>query len=103
MRILGRILTAVALAGLTLQVGAATTRTISDSWIGVWGYVIAPPAPGPAPAPFVLPTPPVTPLGAPAAPTAPPAPRAFPAPLLENPGNIPVDTTTADIRDMTVR
>jgi lysophospholipase L1-like esterase len=103
MRILGRILTAAALAGLTLQVSATTARTATDSWIGVWGYVIAPPAPGPAPAPFVLPAPPVTPLGAPPAPAAAPAPRAFPPPLLENPGNVPVDVTTAEIRDTTVR
>jgi len=67
------------------------------------GYVIAPPAPGPAPAPFVPPTPPVTPLGALPAPLAAPAPRAFPLPLLENPGNVPVDVTTAEVRNTTVR
>jgi lysophospholipase L1-like esterase len=91
----------VALVGLTSQVLAATPH--SDSWIGVWGYVIAPPAPGPAPAPLVPPAPPVTPLGMPAAPAAPAAPRVFPPPLLENPGNVPVDVTTADIRNTTVR
>ncbi|HEY6454284.1 MAG TPA: SGNH/GDSL hydrolase family protein [Steroidobacteraceae bacterium] len=103
MRILGRILIGATLAGLTLQVGAAAPRAATDSWIGVWGYVIAPPPPGPPPAPFVLPAPPLTPLGAPPAPTAAPAPRAFPAPLLENPGNVPVDLTTAEIRNTTVR
>jgi lysophospholipase L1-like esterase len=103
MRILGRILTATALAGLTLQVSAAAPRTANDSWIGVWGYVIAPAAPGPAPAPFVPPAPPVTPLGTPPTPATPPAPRAFPAPLLENPGNVPVDVATAEIRNTTVR
>jgi lysophospholipase L1-like esterase len=102
MRILGRVLTATVLAALTLQAGAAV-RTASDTWIGVWGYVIAPPAPGPAPAPFVPPTPPVTPLGALPAPLAAPAPRAFPLPLLENPGNVPVDVTTAEVRNTTVR
>ena len=103
MRILGRILTAALLAGLTVQVTAAAPRAANDSWIGVWGYVIAPPAPGPAPAPFVVPAPPVTPLGVPPAPVAPPAPRAFPPPLLENPGNVPVDATAAEVRNTTVR
>src|ERR1700735_2950583 len=97
MRILGRMLIATALAGLTLQVDAAASRTANDSWIGVWSYVIAPPAPGPAPAPFAPPAPPVTPLGTPPAPATPPAPRAFPPPLLENPGNVPVDVTAAEI------
>jgi lysophospholipase L1-like esterase len=100
---LGQILSVGVLLGLMSVAGAAAPRMAEDSWIGVWGYVIAPPAPGPAAAPFVLPTPPVTPLGMPAAPTAHPAPRALPAPLLENPGNVPVDTTAADIRDTTVR
>jgi lysophospholipase L1-like esterase len=99
----GPILTATVLLGLMSVANAAAPRAAEDSWIGVWGYVISPPAPGPAPAPFVLPAPPVTPLGTPPAPVAPPAPRAFPAPLLENPGNVPIDTTTADIRDTTVR
>ncbi|HTB64676.1 MAG TPA: SGNH/GDSL hydrolase family protein [Steroidobacteraceae bacterium] len=103
MRILGRVLTVAALAGLTLQAVAATPRTAADNWIGVWGYVIAPPAPGPAVAAFVLPAPAVTPLGAPPAPAAAPAPRAFPPPLLENPGNVPVDVTTAEVRNTTVR
>jgi lysophospholipase L1-like esterase len=103
MRIAGQILATAALAGLAFQVGIAAPRNGAETWIGVWGYVIAPPAPGPAPAPFVFPAPPVTPLGTPPAPVAPPTPRAFPAPLLENPGNVPVDTTVAEIRNTTVR
>jgi lysophospholipase L1-like esterase len=99
----GPILSIGILLGLMSAADAAAPRMAEDSWIGVWGYVIAPPAPGPAAAPFVLPTPPVTPLGTPTAPTAPPAPRTFPAPLLENPGNVPVDLTSTDIRDTTVR
>jgi lysophospholipase L1-like esterase len=100
---LGSMLTVATLLGLSGLAAAATPRTADDTWIGVWGYVIAPPPPGPAPAPFVLPTPPVTPLGTPPAASAPSVPRAFPAPLLENPGNIPVDVTTAEIRNTTVR
>jgi lysophospholipase L1-like esterase len=91
----------VALVGLASQVWAATPH--GESWIGVWGYVIAPAAPGPAPAPLVPPAPAVTPLGTPAAPAAPAAPRVFPPPLLENPGNVPVDVATTEIRNTTVR
>jgi lysophospholipase L1-like esterase len=103
MQVLGRILIAVALLGVTSQAGFAASHKSGDAWIGVWGYVVAPPAPGPAPAPIVPPAPPVTPLGMIAAPAPPPAPRVFPPPLLENPGNVPVDVTAADIRNTTVR
>lgn len=99
---LRRILIAAAWLGLS-QGAIAATHKGTDTWIGVWGYVVAPAAPGPAPAPLVLLASPVTPLGAVAAPTPPPAPRAFPAPLLENPGNVPVDVATAEIRNTTVR
>ncbi len=103
MRTLGRILTAAAFAGLAVQAATAAFRPANDNWIGVWGYVITPPTPGPAPAPFALPAPPVTPLGVPAAPASPPALRPLPPPLLDNPGNVPVDVATADIRNTTVR
>jgi lysophospholipase L1-like esterase len=102
LKILRQVVAATMLCGL-MTLGVAAPRASDDSWIGVWGYVIAPPAPGPAPAPFALPTPPVTPLGVPTPPVAPPAPRAFPAPLLENPGNVPVETATAEVRNSTVR
>src|SRR5579862_3388552 len=103
MRILGRVLTAAALAALASQGMAAAPRVAGDSWIGVWGYVLSPPAPGPAPAPFVPPAPVVTPLTTPVPPPPPPAPRVFPPPLLENPGNVPIDGTATDIRNTTVR
>ena len=101
----GQILIAVALVGLTAQVTIAAPHKATDTWVGVWGYVIAPPAPGPAPAPapFGPPAPPITPLGAVAAPTPPPAPRVFPPPLLENPGNVALDVTTTEIRNTTLR
>jgi lysophospholipase L1-like esterase len=108
MKTWGQILTAAACLAVGAQgtVGAAT-RPSGETWIGVWGYVIAPPAFGPAaPAAFGPPAPtppPVTPLGLAAAPAAPATPRAFPPPLLENPGNVPVDLTTAEIRNTTVR
>jgi lysophospholipase L1-like esterase len=103
MPVLGRILLAVALLGLTSQGAPAAPHKSGDTWVGVWGYVVAPPAPGPAPAPVVPPAPLVTPLGMVAAPAPPPAPRVFPPPLLENPGNVPVDVTAADLRNTTVR
>jgi lysophospholipase L1-like esterase len=103
MQVLRRILIAVALLGVTSQAALGAAHKSPDTWVGVWGYVVAPPAPGPVPAPFVPPAPLVTPFGMVAAPAPPPAPRVFPPPLLENPGNVPVDATTADIRNTTVR
>jgi lysophospholipase L1-like esterase len=103
MQDLRRISIAVAVLGLAAQATLAAPHKGLDTWIGVWGYVIAPAAPGPAPAPLVAPAPPVTPLGMVAAPAAAPAPRVFPPPLLENPGNVPMDVTAADIRNTTVR
>ena len=105
MHVRGRILIAVALVGLTAQVTIAAPHKATDTWVGVWGYVIAPPAPGPAPvaAPFGPPAPPKTPQGTVAAPTPPPAPRVFPPPLLENPGNVTVDVATTEIRNTTLR
>jgi lysophospholipase L1-like esterase len=103
MSVLNRLLIAAACIIVTGQAAVAAPHKMADSWIGVWGYVVAPAAPGPAPAPFVPPAPLVTPLGTPAAPPPPPAPRVFPPPLLENPGNVPVDVATAEIRNTTVR
>jgi lysophospholipase L1-like esterase len=109
MKIPGQILATALLASLLAQGAAAAPRTADDSWIGVWGYVVAPQPPGSTGAPALPPGPPgppaptATPLGVPAAPAPPAASRVFPAPLLENPGNVPVDLTTAEIRNTTVR
>jgi lysophospholipase L1-like esterase len=112
MKTWGQILTAAACLAVTaLGSAGAAARAPSDTWIGVWGYVISPPAFGPpaAPAAFgppAAPPAPVTPLGVPAAPSMPPppaAPRVIPPPLLENPGNIPVEFTATEIRNTTVR
>ena len=109
MRIPGQILATALLGGLLAQGAAAAPRTTADSWIGVWGYVVAPQPPGTTGAPGLPPGPPgppaptPTPLGVPAAPAPQVAPRVFPAPLLENPGNVPVDLGTAEIRNTTVR
>lgn len=96
------VLAAAAIAVASQTVPAAS-RAPAENWIGVWGYVVAPSPPGPAPAAFVPPAPVVTPLGVPPAPVAPPAPRVFPPPLLENPGNVPIDVATTELRNTTVR
>ena len=84
---------------------AAQKKAESTNWIGTWGYVSVPPPPGaalPAPAAPVGP-PPAMPLGAPPAPPPAAPARALPPPLLDNPGNIRIDTATADLSDITVR
>jgi lysophospholipase L1-like esterase len=83
---------------------AATRVPATDTWIGAWGYVGAPLPPGVSPPPAGPPPgaqPVVVPLGAPAAAT-PPAPRP-PPPLLDNPGNIPVEVTATDLSNLTLR
>ncbi len=88
---------------------AATRVPATDSWVGAWGYVGAPLPPGVSPPPAPPPGPPpaaqpvVVPLGAPAAPASPPAPRPPPPPLLENPGNLPVDIAATDLSNLTLR
>ena len=101
-----RFASAFALLSLLVPLaGVAVTHSAPiESWIGVWGYVSAPLPPGVTPAaaaPVIQAT--VIPLGA-AGSIAPPAsPRPFPAPLLDNPGNVPVDTSATDLNNITVR
>jgi lysophospholipase L1-like esterase len=94
----------VAVVGFLAQATAAPRAPSSDNWIGVWGYVIAPLPPGVTPpvAGGPLAQAPVVPLGA-AGPQLPAAPRTFPPPLLDNPGNVPVDTAAVDLSNVTVR
>ncbi|MFO1247806.1 MAG: SGNH/GDSL hydrolase family protein [Alphaproteobacteria bacterium] len=87
-------------AGLILAVmSGAQAAPAKDSWIGSWGFVPIPLPPGvtpPAPVP-----PPAIPLSAnqPSQPnTTPPS-----APLLDNPGNIPVVNPEADPSNITIR
>jgi lysophospholipase L1-like esterase len=70
----------------------------TETWIGAWGYVPTPFPPGVTP-----PTPasPVIPLAASSLVSktaSPPTP-----PLLDNPGNVPVITTYADLSNVTIR
>jgi len=96
----------LAIAVLTSSVCAVSAGAASHppvNWVGVWGYVSAPLPPGAAPAPFI-PPPTVVPLGAVATPPAtPPAARPPNAPLLDNPGQIPIDTSGTDLLNTTVR
>ena len=108
---IGHILTATlasaVLVGLLAQtsVAAAPKSPSGDTWIGTWGYVSAPLPPGvvPPPAVFVA-QPSVTPLAAPVPAQTPAAPRPSPAPpLLDNPGNVPIDSAVTDLLDVTIR
>ena len=84
---------------------AAQKKAESTTWIGTWGYVSVPPPPGAAPPAPTGPVgpPPAMPLGAPPAPPPAAPARALPPPLLDNPGNIRIDTATADLSNITVR
>ncbi|TCP85350.1 lysophospholipase L1-like esterase [Sphingomonas sp. PP-CE-1A-559] len=75
-------------------------RAASDrTWVAAWGYVVSPPPPGQQPAPFTPPAGTVVPLGPASAPASPPTPPR----LLENPGEVPVDTGTGDLVNATIR
>lgn len=109
MKIAGRMLAVTVLTGVFAGAASGATHANDEGWVGVWGYVIAPAPPGTSGTAALPPGPPgpsaqvATPMAMPPAPVAPPVPRAFPPPLLENPGNVPLDLTTAEIRNTTVR
>jgi lysophospholipase L1-like esterase len=93
----------LALSSLLLHASAIAAQHAapSEEWVGVWGYVGAPLPPGVTPAapPPILQSAAV-PLGP--TPNVPP-PRTFPPPLLDNPGQVPVETVAADLTNVTVR
>jgi lysophospholipase L1-like esterase len=104
---LGQLLIGAVGASLLLPVAAtAAPHPAGQNWIGTWGYVSLPPPPG-APIPAAAPSPPppgLTPLGVFAAPApAPPFRPVGPPAAIDNPGNLPVDTTTTDLGNVTVR
>lgn len=90
----------------SLMLGMAAQAAISAAsatWIGSWGYVALPPPPGePIPVAAVPPAPTAPPMGGftPSS-AAPPRPAALPA--IDNPGNVPVDLASPDLRNVTVR
>src|SRR4051794_9250686 len=93
---LGRKLAVIAATLLLPAVGMAQP---ASTWVGAWGYAPGPlrrGAPTPAPANTTIP------LAAPAPPPAPQGPP--PAPLLENPGGLPVELTgSGDLANLTLR
>ncbi len=96
------ILLTTILGSLVVQEGSAAPRPANDLWIGTWGYVSVPLPPGV--------TPPTLPFGAPqwvvpfgVAASAAQPPRPLPPPLLDNPGNVPLDTPPPDLVDLTIR
>ncbi|HEY1898192.1 MAG TPA: SGNH/GDSL hydrolase family protein [Steroidobacteraceae bacterium] len=107
MRRFGQAVLGLALASVLFQVAGRPTphATRSERWIGTWGFVPLPaplgtlipgavvPAP-PGPMPLSVYTPPPAPP--PFRPIGPPAP-------LDNPGNVPVDTSTPELSNVTVR
>ncbi len=86
------------LAALVLASPVAAQSAPKETWIGAWGY-----APTPLPPGLTPPTPdsPASPLAA--TPVAPTTARPPTPPLLDNPGNVPVITTRADLSNVTIR
>jgi lysophospholipase L1-like esterase len=73
-------------------------------WVGAWEYVAAPLPPGETPpaTPLFAP-PPVTPLDAPGAAAGPAPAVLFPPPRIDNPGNVPLGSSNADLTNVTLR
>ncbi|WP_420137540.1 SGNH/GDSL hydrolase family protein [Sphingomonas sp.] len=84
----------IALLGCASAIAA--TGTNAPAWVGAWGYSASPNPPGQSPA---APNGSVVPLAAPPA-AAPPSSN---APLLDNPGKLPVDTGNAELTNVTIR
>jgi lysophospholipase L1-like esterase len=96
---LGLILATV-MVGFGIEYVAAAEKAPNDFWIGSWGYVSSPLPPGFAPPATTGPAAAsVVPFGEVIA----QPPRQLPAPLLENPGNVPIDTASGDLINVTVR
>lgn len=77
-----------------LIMGTASAAFAKDNWLGAWGFVPVPPPPGTA-----------MPVTAAAIVPLAPAPEALPAqpPLVENPGNVPVEVLGSDPSNVTIR
>ncbi len=86
-------------APLAAAPGDRATVQAKTEWVGAWGFVVSPPPPGQAtPAPNFSPGGPAVPLAAAAAPFTPGQPR-----FLDNPGRLPVDASSADLTNVTMR
>jgi lysophospholipase L1-like esterase len=78
----------------TLILGLAPAAHAKDNWLGAWGFVPVPPPPGAVMPVNALP---LSPLGETAQPVSPTA------PLIENPGNVPVTVLGSDPANVTIR
>jgi lysophospholipase L1-like esterase len=77
-----------------LILGTATAALAKDNWLGSWGFVPVPPPPGtamPVTVPAIVPLAPWPEMQAPL------------APLVENPGNVPVEILGSDPANVTIR
>jgi lysophospholipase L1-like esterase len=100
-----RLIVAATLAGLAaLGPVSAAQNPSTPEWVGTWEYVSAPLPPGEAlPAAPQRAIPPMTPLDAPGAASTPAPVVAFPSPRIDNPGNVPLTTSNADLTNVTLR
>jgi lysophospholipase L1-like esterase len=77
-----------------LILGTATAALAKDNWLGAWGFVPVPPPPGatmPVTPPAIVPLAPWPDMQAPL------------APLVENPGNVPIEILGSDPSNITIR
>jgi lysophospholipase L1-like esterase len=90
---------ATLIAGLAIGGGAlaASPRHAPDQWVGTWEFVATPLPPGVNPPGFI---PQMTPMTSGSEYVAP---RPFPAPRIDNPGNVPVESGSGDLVNMTIR
>jgi lysophospholipase L1-like esterase len=77
-----------------LILGLGTSAYAKDNWLGAWAFVPVPPPPGAVMPGNALP---LSPLGETAQPVSPVA------PLIENPGNVPVVALGSDPANVTIR
>jgi lysophospholipase L1-like esterase len=88
-----------AIAAAALLLPAAGAAQPASPWVGAWGFAPGPLQPG---APNTPPPNPTIPLAAPSPAPAPAGPP--PAPLLENPGGLPIDfAASGDLSNLTIR
>jgi lysophospholipase L1-like esterase len=93
----------VALALVLGMAGIAPAQSTKENWVGAWAWVPAPAPPGVAPTTPLPPTN-IVPLGALPPRSALRGPRIAPRPpLVENPGNVPVDQSRATLANVTLR
>src|SRR6185437_12944749 len=98
------IITTILGAFTALGSASAAQQASTSQWVGTWEYVAAPLPPGETPRALPLFAPPaVTPLDGPGLATAPAPAARFSPPRVDNPGNVPLGTSNADLTNVTLR